>query len=107
MEDIAIKKVKNAMVSVIILCKNNLVVSYEEATDVVIYDMDLKKKVLTMRKPPDPNLLEDTIEEYDVCALITSSISPDYREVFEEMGVKPIIVDQNTLDNVIKEIFVG
>lgn len=93
------------MISVMIFCKNNVITSYEEASSIVIYDMDSRKVVLTMEKPSLPDMLEDIVEEYDVCALLTTSISPENRSAFEEMGVKTVIVEQVSIDEVIEEIF--
>ncbi len=94
------------MVSVIITCKNDVVVKYEDAREIVIYDMDSKKIVLRREKPPRPELLEDIVEEYDVCAMLTASIEPETEEVFATMGVKVVLVKQSNIEEVINEIFI-
>lgn len=94
------------MVSVIISCREGLVVEYEEADELFIYDMDLKKVVFKCKKPRDQDVLEELIENYDVCAMITAGVAPENRLLFEEVGIKLVIVDKSRLDKIISDIFV-
>lgn len=93
------------MTSVIISCKKELVVQYEEADELLIYDMDTRKVVFRGEKPQDPDLIEELVEDYDVCAIITAGITPENRMFFEGIGVKPVLVDKNLVDKVINDIF--
>lgn len=93
------------MVSVIITCKNDRVVSFEEASEVVVYDMDARKVVHKAEKPSRLYVLEDVAEEFDSCALLTTSVSTEVREVLEEMGLKVVLVKPSALAEILSDIF--
>ncbi|MEM4718346.1 MAG: hypothetical protein QXE81_06310 [Desulfurococcaceae archaeon] len=94
------------MGSIILTCKNNLIVTYEEAVDLVVYDMDLRKIIGIVRKPSDPLILEDLAEEYDPWVIVTKGISEENEEILRDIGVKIVITKRNNIMEYINEVMI-
>jgi len=92
----------------VLTCKGSIVTSYDEAEELVVYDMDSRTVKLLLKKPSSIEVLEDLFEDqgYDFWVFITTSISEYMREVIEYMGVKVQIVRSGSLREVLEELFV-
>ncbi|MEM1595683.1 MAG: hypothetical protein QXS24_00815 [Desulfurococcaceae archaeon] len=94
------------MGSIILTIKNNNIVSYDEAEELVVYDMDNRRIVARLKKPNDPVLIEDLLEEHDLWAIVSKSISPEVAEVLRGIGIKIEITDVASIEDYIREIFI-
>lgn len=92
------------LANIIISCKDDYVVSYDDADELVVYDMDERKLIDRFKKPRNIHILEDLLEKYDPWALITESLSPEKTEVVRDMGIKIHYVNKRRVEEVIKEI---
>lgn len=90
----------------IVTSKNGLIVSYEDADELVVYDMDMKSVRAVLKKPNDSTLLEDLLEDYDVWALVTRSISEENAEIIRDAGFKIVLTKALSIDDYIKEVIV-
>ncbi|GEM_PF-980121 len=92
----------------VLTCKGNIVTSYDEAEELVVYDMDSRVVKLSLKKPSSIEVLEDIFEDqgYDFWVFITTSIPEYVRDIIEDMGVKVQIVRSGSLREVLEELFV-
>jgi len=91
--------------SVIMTCKGEFIVSYDEADELVVYDMDVKKIVYRLRKPQNPLLLEDVLEGLDPWVIVSEYISPEVSEVLRDMGVKIELTKKREVREFVAEVF--
>jgi predicted Fe-Mo cluster-binding NifX family protein len=92
--------------SIILTTKNNKIVDYDESEELVVYDMDSRKIVARLKKPSDPSLIEDLLEEHDPWIIVSGSMSPEVAEVLRDIGVKIEITNGGKLEDYISEVFV-
>lgn len=92
----------------VLTCKGSIVTSYEEAEELIVYDMDSRAVKLSLKKPNNIEVLEDLFEEhgYDFWVFITTSIPEYVKDVIEAMGVKVQIVKSGSLREVLEELFI-
>lgn len=93
------------MGSVILTCKGEFIVSYDEADELVIYDMDVKEVVHRVKKPQNPLLLEDLLENFDPWVVVSEYISPEVSEVLRDIGVKVELTKKRKVREFVEEIF--
>ncbi len=93
------------MASIVFTCKNNEIVGFNEAEELVVYDMDSKKITARLKKPRSIELLEDILEEYDPWIIATVEVDPEIHDQLREMGFKVEIVKPSKLDDYIEEVF--
>ena len=95
------------MAVAVFTCRKNYVTSYEDAEELVVYDMDNRTIKFSLKKPRSIEVLEDILEDRncDFWVFITTSIPEDVKSIIEEMGVKVQIVEKSPLKEVIKELF--
>jgi len=93
------------MASIVFTCKNNEIVGFNEAEELVVYDMDSKKITARLKKPRNIELLEDILEEYDPWIIATVEVDPEIHDQLREMGFKVEIVKPSKLNDYIEEVF--
>jgi len=91
----------------VITCKREEITSYEDAEELVVYDMDSRTIKFSLRKPRNIEVLEDVLEERgcDLWVFITASIPESVRDIIENMGVKVQIVRRAPLKEILEELF--
>lgn len=94
-----------ALPTIILTCIGNDIVSYSRADEIVVYDMDKKDIVSRFKKPQDPLLLEELLEDLDPMILVTTEIPLEVRELMIDMGVKILIVSEQDIDTFINNTF--
>lgn len=94
------------MGTVVLTCRGNTVVSYTEADELVIYDMEARRVVSRLRKPDNPVLLEDMLEDLDAWAILSEGVPPSVSDVIRDMGIKVQLVARRNIKDLIDELFV-
>lgn len=94
------------MGSAILTCKGEFIVSYDEANELIVYDMDSKRVVYKFKKPSSPLLLEDVLEDFDPWVVVSEYISPEVIEILRDMGVKIEITRRCKVSEYVESVFV-
>lgn len=88
-------------------CKRDYVTGYEDAEELVVYDMDSKAVMFKVKKPRDIGVLEDILDDegLDLWVFVTASIPEDVKSAIEDMGVKVQLVEKMSLREILEELF--
>ncbi|MEM4482094.1 MAG: hypothetical protein QXK88_04775 [Desulfurococcaceae archaeon] len=95
-----------ALATAVLTCKGDLVVSYNEAEELVIYDMQAKRVISRLRKPSNALLLEEILEDFDPWVIFSEDIPADIVDAIRDMGIKVQLVKGYTVEGLISELFV-
>jgi len=93
------------LASIVLTCRRGDIVSYVEADELVVFDMDSKDIVARLKKPRDLGLLEDLLEEYDPWVVVTAHVDPEIQEALRDMGFKVEVVKSVKLSEYINDVF--
>lgn len=93
------------MGTIVFTCKGDTIVSYEDADELLVYDMDSKRLVHKLKKPQDPFLLEDLLEEYDPWVVVSEGVSPEIGGLLRDMGVKLEFTRKRKIGEFLEEVF--
>lgn len=94
------------MGSLILTCRGELIVSYEEANELIVYDMDSRRVILRIRKPDDPLLLEELLEDHDPWIIVSEYVPPKVYEVLRDMGLKVELTKKCRVVEYLENVFI-
>jgi hypothetical protein len=95
----------SVLASIVLTCRRGDIVSYVEADELVVFDMDSKDIVARLKKPRDLGLLEDLLEEYDPWVVVTAYVDPEIQEALRDMGFKVEVVKSVKLSEYLNDVF--